>query len=130
MSNQTMCFLIFILFSHFISDFYLQSTWMAENKSKCFIALFSHVLVYIIGLLCGVALFNLFFPLIFDLKQLAIFIVFNFCGHFVTDAITSRVNKYFWKKQDYRSFFIGIGIDQFIHSATLIYSIQTILLQF
>lgn len=128
MSPQTMCFLIFILFSHFFSDFYLQSPWMAQNKSENFIALFLHVFVYIVGILCGVSLFNLFYPLIFDTRQLLVFLIFNFSGHFIVDMFTSKINKYFWEKQDYRSFFIGIGLDQFLHGATLIYSIQTMLL--
>lgn len=123
---------ISLLGLHFLGDFLLQSDWMALNKSKSWLALYLHVLVYS---LC-------FLP--FGMA----FVGITFLLHFLTDAITSRITSRLWfiehlpmgdglikvlrstygyevnpfvasfnNKRHW--FFVVIGLDQLIHFACL-----------
>ena len=84
---------------HLASDFVLQSTEMALGKSKSWYWLSVHVAAY------GV----LFIP--FGWK----FWLITMALHFVTDAITSRINARLYQIPDKHWFFVGIGADQLIH---------------
>lgn len=99
-----------LLFIHFVADFILQSDWMAINKSKRWTPLAIHVGVYALP----------FIPF-FGLKFAAV----NLAAHFVTDAVTSRASSYLWGKNQRHWFFVVIGFDQFIHTATLILTLQS-----
>lgn len=107
-----------VLFTHFFADFIMQSDWMARNKSTSFEALGAHVLTYTAFL----ALFTWTIWSPDNYLNLLYFVGFNGIMHFITDAITSRGTKYLWEKQDVHNFFVLIGLDQFIHAATLIFS--------
>jgi hypothetical protein len=119
-----------ILFIHWISDFVFQSGWMATNKSKNWLALGSHVLVYTasmgvllifssiivasVGSIPGGAIMVIT-PLAFMM-----WIALNGVLHFITDAVTSRITAKLWKKNDMHNFFVVVGFDQFIHYTCLI----------
>lgn len=118
-----------ILFIHWISDFVFQSGWMATNKSKNWLALGSHVLVYTasmgvllifssiivasVGSIPGGAIMVIT-PLAFMM-----WIALNGVLHFITDAVTSRITAKLWKKNDMHNFFVVVGFDQFIHYTCL-----------
>ncbi len=115
-----------ILFAHWVSDFVLQTHWMATNKSKNWYALLSHVGVYTVSLaICMIVLSVIVLSFETGPVQHAIFvlapsafvtwILLNGALHFVTDAITSRITSYFWTKGDAHNFFVVIGLDQMIH---------------
>lgn len=91
------------LFVHFIADFVLQSDWMAINKSKRWDALAVHCLVYAA---CWLWL---------DPR----FVALTFALHFVTDAVTSRITSYLWKREQRHWFFVVIGFDQVLHYVAL-----------
>lgn len=120
-----------LLFSHLIGDFFLQSDWMALNKSKNWLALLFHVVVYSICFLWLGPKFAL--------------MTAGF--HFLTDAITSRITSKLWFidlkripeprlswELDYEYlahinhkrhwFFVAIGADQFIHYGTLLWTVK------
>lgn len=120
-----------ILFVHWISDFVLQSSWMATNKSKNWLALGSHVLVYtasmgvlilLSGVIVAAAFSNIIGGAIMIITPLAFvkWIVLNGVLHFITDAVTSRITARLWKKNDMHNFFVVVGFDQFIHYSCLI----------
>lgn len=92
-----------LLVVHTIADFFLQSDWMALNKSKQWNALFLHCAVYA---LC----FTWLGPL---------FVLVTFATHTITDAITSRINAKLWVANQRHWFFCAIGVDQLIHFVTL-----------
>ena len=125
-----------LLVAHTLGDFVAQSNWMAINKSKNWLALSVHVLVY-----------SLFF-----LPWGLLFFLITFATHFVTDAITSRITSKLWfidnlgycsdytvhnrrckelywmygreifhaqYNRNRHWFFVMIGIDQLIHFITL-----------
>lgn len=97
--------IIAILGVHFLSDFVLQSDWMAKNKSKNNKALLLHTSVYMLPFL---AIFGWKYALV------------NMALHTVIDYITSRVNSYLYTKGKIHEFFIGIGFDQLLHAVCLI----------
>lgn len=108
--------IIYILGTHYVFDFLLQSHWMASNKSKNNLALLAHVLVYTIGLTwCSFACIE--FPLEVGLWWVG----FNMIAHFITDWITSRISSAHFGK-DWHKFFCVIGADQCIHYSTLFLS--------
>jgi len=120
-----------ILFAHWISDFVLQSGWMATNKSKNWLALGSHVVVYtasmgflmlIFGSIVAAAFSTTISGAIMIITPLAFvkWIALNGALHFITDAITSRITARLWKKNDMHNFFVVVGFDQFIHYSCLI----------
>ena len=102
-----------ILLTHYVADFLLQTHEQAINKSKCFKALFGHVLTYSLAFL-PVAL------CIFEYTSVAlVWWGFNMAMHFFTDAATSKINASVYDKDCLRPLFIGVGADQLIHYITL-----------
>ncbi len=113
MNNQISIYIVFwLLLAHFIGDFICQSDWMAQGKSKKFLPLFIHCVVYswVIYVFSG----NILFTLV------------NFLLHFVIDFFTSRVNSWLWNKKEIHWFFVGVGTDQFCHYLCLITTYQLI----
>lgn len=115
-----------IIFAHWVSDFVLQTHWMATNKSKNWLALLSHVGTYTaslavilltVGAMVAASETGAVPNAIFILAPSAfvVWVVVNGALHFVTDAITSRITGYFWAKNDAHNFFVVIGFDQMIH---------------
>ena len=110
-----------LMFFHLLMDFFLQSHYIAVNKSKCNYILFQHVFLYTIGLSWfGLLYFN------YNIEKTLIFSFFTFITHFCTDYITSRVNSYFWSKNRLHDFFCSVGVDQYIHLLTLLGSLYLI----
>lgn len=108
-----------LLAAHWYSDFVLQTRWQAENKSKNNIALSRHVGTYCLG----------FFVLLtissiagtgFTFTGIVLYILLNGVLHWITDFTTSRITSHFWAQKNVHSFFVVIGIDQFIHAACLL----------
>lgn len=99
--------IIIVLVLHWIADFICQTDSMAKNKSSSNKALLSHIAVYTL-VMCLVG-FK--------------FALLNGVIHFAVDYCTSRVTKKLWAKQDVHNFFVVIGLDQLIHTITLITTI-------
>lgn len=95
---------LLVIALHFVGDFVLQSRWMGNNKSKNWLALLAHVGVYTSCFL------------IFGWR----FALLNGAIHFVVDAVTSRVTSRMWEKKNVYGFFTVIGLDQMIHTMTLL----------
>jgi hypothetical protein len=110
--------IIVILFVHFWADFVFQTDWMAQNKSKDATALMLHVVVYTAILAVGTVLF---IPKIFYFYSLA-----NGIVHWLVDFFTSRLNSRLYQLPSKHWFFVGVGLDQFIHAACLIASLSLI----
>lgn len=103
--------LVTILFGHWAADFLLQTETMALNKSHSLKWLAIHVLVYTAAL-------GLFALLLLQWEDALMFAGMNGMLHGVTDFFTSKLTAAY--KDNRRIFFLIIGLDQFIHSATLL----------
>lgn len=103
-----MNWLIWILFAHFVADFIGQSDYMAKGKSSSNLILAYHIVVYtgLLALMTG-----------FSNPGWALL---NGAIHFVVDYFTSRASSKLYKSGKIHWFFVVIGFDQFIHTATLL----------
>jgi hypothetical protein len=114
--------LLWMVFAHWIADFVCQTHWQATNKSKDWNALTQHVVIYSVIMTGAFAI--LVFKYTALLQLLVAFFFITFFAHFITDAITSRINSYLWKKGDVHNFFVSVGFDQFLHYLQLFLTIQ------
>jgi len=100
-----------IIFIHWFADFFCQTSFQAENKSKRFDALTFHILSY--SAITATAWW-LIFGLNFTPTVLFVFTI-TFCVHWITDFITSRMTSPLFAKKQYHWAFVVIGIDQVLH---------------
>jgi hypothetical protein len=122
--SLTITEILILMLSHYIADFWTQSRWEADNKSKSNFALMSHVMTYtltlfvIFSLICIVLLYRISTNQIeeigFDLNILWFFPI-TLLLHFITDYITSRITSYLYRTNKIKSFFSVIGFDQILH---------------
>lgn len=122
---QLIGIIIGLLFTHFVGDFIIQTDWQAKNKNTNIKALFSHVFTYTCFLFIGTVLINtsnfwINENFMINTSNLLAFTMVNGVLHFITDYVTSRINKKLWDKGNVHNFFVGVGADQFIHTTTLI----------
>ena len=107
-----------VLAAHFIGDFFCQTQWIAENKSKSTRVLMLHCVIY------GAVLF-IFSPLIslscsIPMIEMWKWITFNASLHFAVDIFTSLIYLFYYKNSGFkRGFFNTLAGDQFIHIGCL-----------
>jgi len=114
--------IIILLFVHWVADFLLQTKNMAINKSKEVGWLTFHVAVYSLT-------WFILLSFIYGIEKSFIFSAMTFSLHFITDFWTSK-----WTSKLYRdskfygfpSFFSVIGLDQWLHFAQLILTLDYI----
>ena len=109
--------IIWIMLSHWVADFLCQTSWMAENKSKNFLALLSHGLVYT-GMLAYMVMM-LGGRMGMEYTAMGMFILINGLSHVGVDFFTSKITSYFWRTGRIHNFFVTIGLDQYIHFVIL-----------
>lgn len=114
--------IITILLLHFIADFIFQTNKMAINKSRSIKWLSIHAGVYTFVIYIGLILGNII-GWIPDINLL-LYAVVNGLLHWIIDFCTSKLNAYLYKKELRHWFFVGIGLDQFIHSLCLIKTLE------
>ncbi|QOI96548.1 MAG: DUF3307 domain-containing protein [Flammeovirgaceae bacterium] len=105
--------MVTLLFGHWVADFLFQTEAMALNKSSSLKWLAFHILVY-------TAVLAVFCLWLLHWQDALYFAAINGLLHGLTDLLTSRLTALY--KNNRRIFFLIIGLDQFIHSATLIIS--------
>lgn len=102
---------------HWVGDFYFQTSEIAEGKSKSWYWLSKHIIYYNSVMIVGLLL--LLMTDIITLEQLVCYATINSSLHFCTDYFTSRLAAKY-KDTNIRKYYLTIGFDQFIHSATLL----------
>lgn len=111
-----------ILIIHFVGDFLLQTDWQAKNKSTSLEALTYHVLVY------STTISVLSIPYLTNSRQFLALFIITAVAHFITDAVTSRIVKKYFAKEDHHNGFVVIGFDQALHYIQLILTFKLILI--
>ncbi len=112
---------IYILIVHWLLDFVAQTNYQAQNKSKDFIALISHTLVYSMGWITFLIFYTIYvsfeFPFVSPLnfKYIIHFGAITFITHTIIDYFTSRLSAKLFAQKDYHNFFVCIGFDQILH---------------
>lgn len=120
-------FVLWVFLAHFIGDFYLQTNWMALNKSKDSRALLAHGLAYSAPLFAGIFFVDGVKP-----EMGVLWVLTNLFAHVAVDSVTSRITSHLWfvtVKDDglgnglevsfdpvkRHRFFVTIGADQAVH---------------
>lgn len=111
-----------IIVAHFIADFMFQTDKMALNKSSSVKWLLAHIISYTFSVFvylaiifkCGIVQKSLTFA--------AYFALFNGASHFIVDFVTSRIMKTLWLREERHDFFVMLGVDQALHTFTLMAS--------
>ena len=109
---------ILILIVHFLADFALQTHEQATKKSSEIKWLLYHITTY--TFVWSITFFIL--PIregLYNFYGWWIFTLLIFLTHFLTDFITSRIGKPFWKNNDFHNGFVVVGADQVVHYITL-----------
>lgn len=124
-SVTTLTIVVFLLCAHYVGDYLLQTREMANNKSTSIKHLLKHVGVYTGSLVLLLLIGNFTnFAGQLDVVNILMYATFNGLIHFATDLYTSRAIKKAWETgQEYKTFSI-MGLDQLIHSVSLIATIK------
>lgn len=104
-NSAIFCFIIGLLGLHFISDFINQNDDEAKAKSSDNKVLAYHCYKY-----------SLYFVIAIG----PVYAIVNGILHFITDYFTSRAAKKAFLEERRHDFFVIIGLDQLIHTVTLI----------
>lgn len=121
MTLEATVFLVLLFFAHWVGDFVLQDDDTAKKKSTSNSVLLTHVIRYSLPLLAWKVfviacahpntLFWWFYPV-------------NVAAHFAVDYYTSRWTARLSAQGETQrhNFFVVIGLDQWLHTATLLVS--------
>src|SRR5271170_6974932 len=94
--------LYYLLLLHWLGDFVFQWRYIANNKSHNQLVLLLHGLIYIITLTLGLVWL---LPDKVPMSVFIMFLAFNVGIHIITDAITSKMTAFFYKKGWIHAFF-------------------------
>ncbi len=114
---------ILVLFIHWVADFVCQTHEMSIKKSKSIYWLSLHVSTYTAVTLAGWLTFFFDDFLVVDNSVLIISSI-TFLSHWVTDYFTSKWTSKLWDKKQVHNFFVVVGLDQLIHTTTLIITLH------
>ena len=107
---------LFILITHWLGDFVLQTDQQAKGKSKSLKCLLAHTITYSLFWILPLLFYRLFSiwsePSNLDdfLLPIMKFVLYTFAIHTAQDYITSRINAKLWAKGDVHNFFVSIGL--------------------
>lgn len=108
-------FVLFVLFINWFADYFCQNDKMALNKSHSWLALSSHSIVYFVVMFTGLLFYDFFAKTMYCTPLFLL----NFPAHFLTDAVTSRINAKLFLSNKRHWFFVSIGFDQWLHYVVL-----------
>lgn len=107
--------LVFVVL-HTVADFILQTREDATNKHKCNKALASHCTTYALALTSfSIIILTETLDMAGLMTWVPVIFLYVFIGHFLTDYVTSRFSHKYSQAQQWKQFWIVIGIDQLIH---------------
>ena len=117
-----------LLVAHFIADFKFQSHYIAVNKSKSWTVLSAHVFIYTVTV--SVYLWAWFLLMEINVSNRLSYVIWfaaiTFTLHFLVDMVSSRVNSFYWSKQQWHYFFVSLGFDQLLHHLSLFATLKVL----
>lgn len=102
--------ILIILGGHYIADFLFQTRNTGVNKSTDNWILTEHIGTYMLVMI----------PFMFIVGLPLEFVWINGAAHWITDYITSRLTSHFYKSNNMTAFWHTIGLDQLLHTGTLL----------
>jgi hypothetical protein len=122
-----MYLLIMMMLGHWIADFLLQNSWMADNKSTKLYPLMVHCLFYALFMSAYItAAHNVHWWGLssWNVTTILYVITLFWFTHFVIDYCTSKITHAAFKKGKIRFLFNTVGFDQFLHFLVIVYVIH------
>lgn len=113
---------VYALLAHWLFDFVLQSRETGLTKHKDFKVLLRHALFYSTSMTLAMAAWS-GIDSTEDWHNLLQFQGVTFISHLVTDYFTSRYNAKVYRQDDLKPLINGIGFDQWLHQAQLVFTI-------
>ena len=110
---MTINFIIYLLLTHWVADFVMQSDRMAKEKSSNNLMLFWHCLMYGTMFMGATVMEN------YGMKGILFGLLLGLI-HFPVDYVTSRINSHLYNEGRNHAFFVSIGFDQWIHFANIL----------
>ena len=122
--NVIILSIVYILTTHFIADFVMQTDEMAKGKSTSIKWLTLHIVSYFKGFMIAAIIVYSLIALIWG-NILSPWLLIGYCLvnavlHWITDYFTSKQTAKLWAQQRTHDFFVMIGLDQLIHATCLI----------
>ena len=121
--------LVFLLVIHYLADFLCQTREMATNKSSSLKWLTYHVLTYTMVLAFSMSTFMFLTAENAGdtIMMVWLFTIVNGVLHWGTDFLTSNASTHYYKQENWFGFFAIIGLDQLIHTVTLLLTFNYLL---
>lgn len=118
---------IAVLFGHWLADFVLQrnkqKTIKDKNLKTKLKKLLNHLVPHSIQYSAIVTILLMPYGFIGNFNSnwtaYPVFFVLNFITHLLTDLLVTLQNSNYLSRNDRHAFFVSIGLDQFIHYATM-----------
>jgi len=110
---MTVTVILLLVWIHFVADFVFQADKVAIAKSKDSAILTTHVAIYITPFIPFAWWFMA------DVYVAAMWLLVNFCAHWVTDYVSSRLTTRLYQSGERHWFFVVIGADQALHFTAL-----------
>jgi len=125
LSFTTLTAIVFLLTTHYIGDYLLQTRKQANNKHNNLMYLGQHAGTYTLVLFIMLLLGNYFnFASQLEFGNILIYAGMNGLLHFTTDYYTSSAVKKAWEAgREYKTFAI-MGLDQLLHIVGLIATLR------
>lgn len=121
--NISVWAVVLMLFGHWVADFVWQPDWMGKRKSSEWWVLSNHASRITFGALATGLLVGLVHGQPYHYFGILAFGWINGAGHFLIDAVTSRITKRYWSQDRAHAFFTTIGFDQFLHLALAVFTL-------
>lgn len=115
-------YIYLILIAHYLGDYPLQDYAMFRYKDREIKQLMRHAgactLVLLIFLLPYVIWFDV------NIGSFFFFLLISFTSHMAIDRISSKINRGYYERMEFATFFNIIGLDQLVHYILLLGSYQ------
>ena len=120
---NTLYLIILLFLLHLVADFIFQPRWIANTKSYNIESLLWHVLIYTTTM-CIFLIAVGYISKYSITSVIPMFVIGVALSHLMVDFVSSKMTKKFHLDGKQYAFFTTIGLDQFLHEASLLIIVQ------